>query len=108
MLRLGTTTSNYFTTLHVEACKVLVDVVEALGQRAVIGKVCMDQHGPDFYLDTSPEASVQGARDVVSYIQVGLICEFTNSIATGLEWLLSGWPIFGSAFVMQQRCMTKG
>jgi len=69
-LRLGTTTANYFTTLHVEACKVLVDVVEALGQRAVVGKVCMDQHGPSFYMDPGPEDSIQGARAVVSYIKV--------------------------------------
>jgi guanine deaminase len=70
LLRLGTTTANYFTTLHVEACKVLVDVVCELGQRAVVGKTCMDQHGPDSYLDQGAEASLQGTREVVQYIKV--------------------------------------
>lgn len=70
LLRLGTTTANYFTTLHVEACKVLVDVVLEVGQRAVIGKVSMDQHSPDFYMDAGAEESLQGARNVVEYIKV--------------------------------------
>jgi guanine deaminase len=70
LLRLGTTTANYFTTLHAEACKVLVDVVLELGQRAVVGKVSMDQHGPDLYLDATAEESLQGVRSVVEYIKV--------------------------------------
>lgn len=39
LLRLGTTTANYFTTIHVEGCKILADVVHQAGQRAVLGKV---------------------------------------------------------------------
>lgn len=70
LLRLGTTTANYFTTLHIEACQVLVDVVCELGQRAVIGKVAMDQHGPEIYLDQGADDSLQGARQVVDYVQV--------------------------------------
>lgn len=70
LLRLGTTTANYFTTLHEAACKVLVDVVLELGQRAVIGKVSMDQHGPDFYMDAGAEESLQGAHSVVEYVKV--------------------------------------
>jgi guanine deaminase len=74
LLRLGTTTANYFTTLHVEACKVLVDVVCELGQRAVVGKTSMDQHGPDLYLDQGVDASLQGTREVVQYIKVRTVC----------------------------------
>lgn len=70
LLRLGTTTANYFTTIHPSGCKVLADTVLQLGQRAVIGKVCMDQHGPDFYLDQGVADSLAGAREVVQYVQV--------------------------------------
>lgn len=70
-LNRGTTTCNFFTTLHSEACKVLADVVEVLGQRAVIGKCCMDQHSPQHYQEPSAEHSLQGARDVAAYIKVG-------------------------------------
>lgn len=44
LLRLGTTTANYFTTIHVEGCKVLADVVQQAGQRAVLGKVGFCDH----------------------------------------------------------------
>jgi guanine deaminase len=69
LLRLGTTTSNYFTTVHVEGCKVLADTVVKLGQRAVLGKVCMDQHSPEHYVDHGAQESLQGAREMVQYIQ---------------------------------------
>lgn len=52
--------------------QVLVDVVVELGQRAVIGKVAMDQHSPGFYVDQGAGASLAGTRQVVAYIQVGL------------------------------------
>lgn len=38
LLEHGTTTAVYYATVHLEAIKLLVDAVEALGQRAVIGK----------------------------------------------------------------------
>uniref|UniRef100_A0A383W514 Amidohydrolase-related domain-containing protein n=1 Tax=Tetradesmus obliquus TaxID=3088 RepID=A0A383W514_TETOB len=69
LLRLGTTTANYFTTIHTGACKVLADVLMQAGQRAVLGKVCMDQHSPDFYTDASAEESLAGALEVMQYIK---------------------------------------
>lgn len=47
-----------------------MDVVVELGQRAVIGKVAMDQHSPGFYVDQGAEASLAGTRQLVDYIQV--------------------------------------
>ena len=38
-LSAGTTTANYFGTIHREANEVLCDVVEEKGQRALVGKV---------------------------------------------------------------------
>mmetsp|Transcript_28309 Transcript_28309/g.50144 ORF Transcript_28309/g.50144 Transcript_28309/m.50144 type:complete len:91 (+) Transcript_28309:747-1019(+) len=48
-LSFGTTTAVYFATLDVEPTKVLVDVALECGQRALIGKVCMDRHSPETY-----------------------------------------------------------
>eukprot|EP00879_Flechtneria_rotunda_P017315 GHRR01018139.1.p1 GENE.GHRR01018139.1~~GHRR01018139.1.p1 ORF type:complete len:422 (+),score=129.73 GHRR01018139.1:489-1754(+) len=73
LLRLGTTTANYYTTLQAGACQLLADIVKAAGQRAVIGKVSMDQNSPDSYVELDPAASLKAAHDVVKYIQ-GLQC----------------------------------
>lgn len=42
----GTTTCSYFATIHLDATKVLVDIIESIGQRAHVGKVNMDRHAP--------------------------------------------------------------
>jgi len=42
----GTTTCSYFATLHLEASKLLVDIVREQGQRAYVGKVSMDRNSP--------------------------------------------------------------
>ena len=38
-LKCGTTFASYFATLHLEASKLLVDVINSVGQRAFVGKV---------------------------------------------------------------------
>eukprot|EP00611_Tribonema_gayanum_P006843 TRINITY_DN16187_c0_g1_i1.p1 TRINITY_DN16187_c0_g1~~TRINITY_DN16187_c0_g1_i1.p1 ORF type:complete len:560 (-),score=154.09 TRINITY_DN16187_c0_g1_i1:594-2273(-) len=55
-LRSGTTTCSYFATIHVDACKVLVDVVRRAGQRAYVGKVSMDRNSPDYLIETTEDA----------------------------------------------------
>ena len=40
----GTTTVNYFGTCHLEGTKRLATICDRLGQRAVIGRVSMDQY----------------------------------------------------------------
>lgn len=52
----GTTTAMYFATLHKEASLALADVAHKLGQRAFVGKISMDQHSPDFYVEETSEA----------------------------------------------------
>lgn len=52
----GTTTASYFATIHKQASEILADVVEQLGQRALIGKVCMDCNSPEFYVETTEES----------------------------------------------------
>jgi guanine deaminase len=64
-LKCGTTFASYFATIHTSACKILVDVIKQIGQRAFVGKVSMDRNAPDFYI----EETVKGGNDVEAFIQ---------------------------------------
>jgi guanine deaminase len=63
----GTTTACYFATLDLEPCKVLVDVALNLGQRALVGKVCMDRHSPENYVQ-STQQNIDETRELIEYI----------------------------------------
>ncbi|KAJ1331768.1 guanine deaminase [Microdochium nivale] len=65
----GTTTASYFATIHVPATNLLADLCLSLGQRAFVGRVCMDRLGPDHYLDESAELSVSRTRECIEHIQ---------------------------------------
>ncbi|PFH61214.1 hypothetical protein XA68_17969 [Ophiocordyceps unilateralis] len=67
----GTTTAAYFATIDVAATKLLADLCLALGQRALIGRVCMDAPAinPEYYRDESPEASLRATRETVDYVR---------------------------------------
>nr|CCA23957.1 guanine deaminase putative [Albugo laibachii Nc14] len=67
LLRVGTTTCSYFGTTHLKASKVLVDVIEEVGQRAFIGKVNMDRNGTQ-QLTEDTEESIQSTRAFVEYV----------------------------------------
>ena len=45
----GTTTASYFATIDLDASLILAEVAENLGQRAFVGKVCMDRNGFERY-----------------------------------------------------------
>lgn len=62
----GTTSCSYFGTLHLEASKLLADIVEQFGQRGFIGKVSMDRNSPDYYVEYTDDA-VRNAREFVNY-----------------------------------------
>jgi guanine deaminase len=66
----GTTTALYFATIHQDATRVLADICLEVGQRALIGKVAMDnaEECPDFYRDASPEAAIRGTEDLIGYV----------------------------------------
>lgn len=66
-LNAGTTTAVYFATLHLDPCKVLVDICLKQGQRALVGKVCMDRNSPDNYIQ-SLEQNVEETVALVEYI----------------------------------------
>ncbi len=67
----GTTTVVYFTTIHEEATRILVDTCLEKGQRAIIGKVAMDDatQCPDYYRDETANESIEGTRRVIEYIR---------------------------------------
>lgn len=71
LLAQGTTTALYFATIHQEATHKLVDLCLAHGQRALVGKVAMDDPAacPDYYRDASAEDAVDGARALIDYVR---------------------------------------
>ena len=70
LLANGTTTAVYFATIHQAATRLLADICLHRGQRALVGKVAMDDSEgcPDYYRDASAEASVEGTRALIEYI----------------------------------------
>ncbi|KAJ2783269.1 hypothetical protein H4R18_001788 [Coemansia javaensis] len=56
VLRSGCTMAAYYGTIHRESTCALVDAVRAAGQRAYVGKVCMDANSPDYYCETTDES----------------------------------------------------
>ena len=70
LLANGTTTATYFGTVHVDATRLLADIAVAKGQRAVIGKVAMDNADecPDFYRDASTTDGLDGTRELIEYV----------------------------------------
>jgi guanine deaminase len=67
----GTTTALYFATIHPEATRILADICLEAGQRALIGKVAMDnaEECPDYYRDASPQEAIRGTEDLIGYIR---------------------------------------
>lgn len=64
-LMCGTTTCSYFATIHLEATKVLVDVIRGVGQRAYVGKVSMDRNAPDYLVEPLEDAK----RDAEEFVK---------------------------------------
>jgi guanine deaminase len=71
LLASGTTTALYFATQHLEATKLLADICIAKGQRALVGKVVMDdpRSCPEYYRDQSPHSAVNDTRAVIDHIR---------------------------------------
>lgn len=67
----GTTCASYFATIHVAATNILADICFRRGQRALIGRVCMDDKNicPHYYKDESAEAGTAATVQSIEYIQ---------------------------------------
>ncbi|KAI6654931.1 Guanine deaminase [Oopsacas minuta] len=66
-LRHGTTTACYFTSVHVEAAKVMCDLIHKWGQRGLVGKTCMDCNSPPS-LSQTLETNIQGSKQLIAHI----------------------------------------
>uniref|UniRef100_A0A8C6X9J0 Guanine deaminase n=1 Tax=Naja naja TaxID=35670 RepID=A0A8C6X9J0_NAJNA len=64
-LKNGTTTACYFATIHTDAALLLADIIDKFGQRAFVGKVCMDinESFPDY-----KEATKESIEETESHI----------------------------------------
>ncbi len=71
LLANGTTTALYFATIHGPATRLLADICLRRGQRALIGRVAMDNPDqcPDYYRDDSAEAAEAETRAFIDYVQ---------------------------------------
>ncbi len=71
LLASGTTTALYFATVHREATELLAEICLRQGQRALVGKVVMDDPAscPDYYRDASATRAVAETRSVINYIR---------------------------------------
>lgn len=71
LLASGTTTALYFATVHRQATELLAEICLNQGQRALVGKVVMDDPAscPDYYRDASAALAVAETRSVINYIR---------------------------------------
>ncbi|RPA82767.1 guanine deaminase [Ascobolus immersus RN42] len=65
----GTTTATYYATIHVPATNLLSTLCQTIGQRAFIGRVCMDCLGPEYYIDESAESSLAATEETIAHIE---------------------------------------
>ena len=65
----GTTCAAYYATLHVPATNLLADICLRKGQRALVGRVCMDRMTPEGYRDASPSSAVEATKQVMEHCQ---------------------------------------
>ena len=68
LLANGTTTALYYATIHLEASKRLAEICLEQGQRALVGKIAMDnpEQCPDYYRDAS---AGQGLEDTERFME---------------------------------------
>ena len=71
LLANGTTTAMYFGTIHREATQILADICLAKSQRALIGRVAMDNPAqcPAYYRDPSAQFAEAETRGFIRYVQ---------------------------------------
>lgn len=67
----GTTCAAYYATIDVASTNLLADLCLAAGQRALVGRVCMDSPhcSPDYYRDESPSAAIAATRASIAHIR---------------------------------------
>ncbi len=71
LLANGTTTAMYFASLHLPATKALADICLRHPQRALIGRVAMDNPDqcPEYYRDPSAQVAERETREFIGYVR---------------------------------------
>ncbi|GCF01258.1 hypothetical protein ZYGM_001270 [Zygosaccharomyces mellis] len=64
----GTTTAAYYTTIDAASTKLMGRICSELGQRALVGKVCMDACSPEYYVESTKE-SLRSCEEVLNFLQ---------------------------------------
>ncbi|SCU86392.1 LANO_0C07844g1_1 [Lachancea nothofagi CBS 11611] len=77
----GTTTASYYTTIDANSSNLMADICAQRGQRAFIGKVCMDQNSPDYYIESLSDCQ-HSLQKVVNYIREELKDDKIKPIVT--------------------------
>ncbi|XP_069122599.1 guanine deaminase-like [Argopecten irradians] len=70
----GTTTACYLATIFTDSTLELCDIIQSVGQRAVVGKVNMDQNSATYYI----EDTVTSAQETERYINEFTRKEYTH------------------------------
>ncbi len=71
LLANGTTTAVYFATIHGPASLRLAEICVDLGQRALVGRVAMDDPDgcPNYYRDANAKAAIQDTADFIEAVR---------------------------------------
>jgi guanine deaminase len=71
LLANGTTTAVYFATIHLPATQMLADICLRRSQRALIGRVAMDDPAqcPPYYRDASVHVAAAETRALIGYVR---------------------------------------
>ncbi|KAI9749869.1 MAG: hypothetical protein M1815_002222 [Lichina confinis] len=64
----GTTAAAYYATIDPKTTKLLADICLELGQRAFVGRCCMDRNSPDYYVDASAEKALEDTKATIRHI----------------------------------------
>ncbi|KAK4149605.1 hypothetical protein C8A00DRAFT_18733 [Chaetomidium leptoderma] len=68
----GTTCAAYFATIDVASTNLLADLCVAAGQRALVGRVCMDVQGSpdcDYYRDATAESALASTHASIAHMR---------------------------------------
>lgn len=65
----GTTCAAYYATVDAASTNLLADLCLAAGQRALVGRVCMDRLGPEWYRDGDAEEAVRATRECIEHVR---------------------------------------
>ncbi|UKZ85410.1 uncharacterized protein TrAFT101_001273 [Trichoderma asperellum] len=67
----GTTTATYYATIDVAATNLLADLCLSMGQRAFVGRACMDNPdvNPDYYRDASAAETLRATQQTIDHMR---------------------------------------